>query len=151
MIKHPVTGVPCDEVVYDKKVKFSGYKTSTVILLNPRKCKIERIKVDDCAIIDGRRCDWMARTFGENAEEIFIELKSASRISKPVEQLEETIKKLSSGIPDLKKTRKRCLIVCRAIGAIQTQLQIYKSKFKSNFNAILQTVKPGAEVLIDNT
>lgn len=146
MITHPATGARCDTVVHDKKVSFSGNKTSTVILLNPKQSKIERIKVDDCAIIEGKRCDWMARTVGQNAEEIFIELKGATRLSKPCEQIEETIKQLSSGKPDLKKTRKRCLIVCRAIGAFQTQLQIHKDKFKFKFNAALQVVKPGAEI-----
>jgi hypothetical protein len=88
MINGP-NGERCDEVVVHKKIAFTGSRTSTVYLMNPRQLEVERIKVDGCAIIEGKRCDWMARTKRNATEEIFIELKKATRIQKAAHQLDE--------------------------------------------------------------
>jgi hypothetical protein len=142
MIKHPISGQRCDEMVCGKKIKFSGCKTSTLYLSNPRQLQVERIEVDGCAIVQGKRCDWMARTFGKNAEEIFIELKKR-RMNEAIEQLEESIKRLSSNI---QKSKKRCFIVQTCHDLIQTQRQKFVAQFKSRFNADLKFPKDGATV-----
>lgn len=140
-------GQRCDKVVYHKKIVFSGPRTSTVYLINPNRCKVETIRVDGCAIIEGKRCDWMARTYGSQSEEIFIELKTATRIQKAAHQFEASIKKLSK---DAKNFNKRCLLVCTSVSVISTAVQKFKEKFKRNYNAELSIVRHGAEVPLED-
>ena len=139
-------GERCDEVISDKKIVFSGPGTSTVYLLNPRQCNVEKIKVDGCAIITGKRCDWMARANVNSPEEIFIELKRAGRLQRAAHQLEATITSLSV---DVNKLRKRCLVVYTSISLASTVAQKYKDQFKRKYNARLLTVRHCTEVPLD--
>jgi hypothetical protein len=145
MIKGP-HGERCDEVVCHQKIEFSGPQTSTVYLMNPHQHQVEKIKVDGCAIVTGKRCDWMARTKGNSLEEIFIELKKAGRIQKAAHQLEATINSLSN---DIKKLRKRCLVVCTSISVLSTAAQKYKEQFKRKYNARLMIVRHCQEIALD--
>lgn len=131
-------GERCDELLCHKKIQFSGPHTSTVYLLNPQQREVEKIKVDGCAITTGMRCDWMARTKGNSMEEIFIELKKAGRIQGAAKQLEATIKALSN---DIKRLKKRCLVVCTSHHLTSTVAQQLKDHFKRKYNARLMTVR----------
>jgi hypothetical protein len=133
-------------MVNHKKIEFSGPKTSTVYLMNPCERQVEKIRVDGCAITTGKRCDWMARIKGNSQEEIYIELKKASRLQKAVHQLEATIGRLSK---DKKSLRKRCLVVCTSISVISTVAQKFKEQFKRRYNARLITVRHCAEIQLD--
>ncbi|MGD1085718.1 MAG: hypothetical protein ABSA47_13355 [Verrucomicrobiota bacterium] len=142
-------GERCDSVVCHKKIKFFGLHSSVVYLMNPEQRKVEKIKVDGCAIWDAetKRCDWLARTTWGSKEEIFIELKSAGRIQKAAAQLESTIKHLSN---DVKGLRKRCLVVCTKHELITTIAQQLKEQFKRKYNAKLKTVRHCEEIpLVD--
>jgi hypothetical protein len=140
-------GERCNEMVRHKKIVFSGPRTSTVYLMNPKRCKVKTIKVDGCAILEGKRCDWMARTCGNLAEEIFIELKTATRIQKAVHQFEASIKKLSK---DATSARKRCVLVCTSVSVISTAIQKFKVQFKRNYNAELSIVRDRAEIPLES-
>jgi hypothetical protein len=139
---HPTTNARCDETVTDKRIKFDGSKTSTIYLSNPKRLQVEKVKVDGCFITSGKRCDWFARMLGNRAEEIFIELKS-TRMNEAIEQLDESIKQISR---DIKKSRKRCIIVQTCNRVIETQRQKYASQFLSRFNAVLKFERDGATV-----
>jgi hypothetical protein len=139
-------GERCDEVVCHQKIEFSGPHTSTVYLLNPQRRQVKRIKVDGCAITKGKRCDWMARTEGNSAEEIFIELKGVGRIQRAAHQLEATIKLLSN---DIKKLKKRCLVVCTSMSLLSTAAQQYKERFKREYNARLMIVRNCTEISLN--
>jgi hypothetical protein len=142
MIRRPKIDAPCVEEVRDKKIKFSGQKTSTLYLLNPDRQIIERIKVDGCAIREGRRCDWMARI---NADEIFIELKRALRIGDAVAQLEISMDRLSAGAA---KAKRLCVIVCTRARVAATDLQNDKLRFKQKLRAELRVVRDGDSIAL---
>jgi len=142
MIINPQTGERCDENVSDKKIKFSGPNTSTAYLLNPKQLQVEKIKVDGCAIVEGSRCDWLARVTGTFAEDIFIELKKACRIQRAAYQLEESVKKLSP----TRGVKKRCVVVFTTNQVIGTELQQHKEHFKRKLNAVLLTIRSGQSI-----
>jgi hypothetical protein len=146
MIKGP-NGERCDEIISYPKIEFSGPRTSTVYILNPSRHTIEKIRVDDCAITSGMRCDWMARTTGASPEEIYIELKGAGRLPRAVQQLEVSVKKLSI---DVAKCKKRCLVVCSSMSLVSTTLQQCKARFKNKYNARLLTVRNCSEIRLDD-
>ena len=89
----------------------------------------------------------MARTFGNQPKEIFIELKMATRIQKAAHQFEASIKKLSK---DAKNFEKRCLLVCTSVSVISTAVQKFKERFKRTYNAELSIVRHGAEVRLED-
>jgi hypothetical protein len=149
MLTTPFTNVKtqerCDEIVNNTLIKFSGTKTSKIYLSNPKRLRVETVKVDGCYITVGKRCDWFARTFGKGAEEIYIELKR-TRMNEAIEQLVETIRQLSS---DIQKTPKRCVIVQTCNQVYDTRRQKYASQFKSRFNARLKFERHGSTILVN--
>lgn len=136
-------GRECSTFLCHKKIKLAGRRTSTLYLLNPLPRQVERVEVDDCAITEGRRCDWLVRLDDAvSREEIYVELKG-SDILHAVDQLEATIHKLSM---DCKQFPKRCLVACSRSPLTGTDVQKYKVWFRNKFSAAFQVVRDGAEV-----
>ena len=124
-----------------RKIKLSGQRTSTLYLDNPARLRVERIEVDGCAIVDGIRCDWLVRVLADvDGAEIFVELKGAD-LHHGIRQLEETILRLSSN-PAL--TLKRCLIACRRVPLLDTQIARAKVRFRNQFSARFEVLRDGA-------
>ena len=58
---------------------------SRVIFENGKRRDVDQIEVDDCAIVDGFRCDWLVNV-DKTQQSIFVELKG-SNVPHAVEQL----------------------------------------------------------------
>src|SRR5690242_18611789 len=134
------TGEVCEENINHKVIKLSGHRTSTLYLLNPAQRQVVRILVDNCAIYNGPRCDWLvcARDNISN-EEIFVELKG-SDLGHAVKQLEATIPQLST---DPKHGSKRCYVASTRNPLTDTEAQRYKVRFKRDYNARFLPTRDG--------
>ena len=124
----------CIEITKNKKIVFKENK-SQIIFENQNSLKVEKIKVDGCAIKEGIKCDYMIKIAKLDLE-IYIELKGKD-IDHALKQLETTIKKLSENY--LKKT-KICFIISTRCPSMTAKIQNFKKKFKKNYNARL-TIK----------
>jgi hypothetical protein len=138
-------GRECSEFVEDKKIKLSGKHTSTFYFLNPQQREVEKIQVDDCAITDGPRCDWMVVLDDTTSkEELFVELKGTG-VSRGVEQVLATIETLSKNATGL---RKRSFVVFNRNPMSGTDLQKFKKIFLRDFNSEFDLKRSGSEVLL---
>ena len=136
-------GRECSEFLQHKKITLGGVRTSTLYLLNPQGRRVEKIQVDDCAITEGLRCDWLVLLNDMiSKEEIFVELKG-SDIYHAVEQLKASVEKLSA---DRTRFPKRCLVAFSRNPMFQTDVQNCMKRFKKEFNASFSLVRNRSEV-----
>jgi hypothetical protein len=136
-------GRECSIFLQHRKIALTGRRTSTLYLLNPQERRVEQVEVDNCAITQGPRCDWLVRLADMiSQEEIYVELKG-SHIHHAVVQLEATIDKLST---DRACFRKRCFVVFTRNPMTGTDVQKYKVRFFRSFRAIFSLVKDKEEV-----
>ena len=142
-MKSPDGQRECSNFHNHKRIALSGKRTSKLYLHNPAQINVEQIEVDDCAITEGRRCDWLVRVVDVPPnEEIFVELKGTG-VSDAIIQLCESIAKLSVQ----KNTHpKRAVIVFTRNPMDGTDMQIHKAKFLKAFNARLVLVKDNQEI-----
>ena len=125
------------------RIVLSGHRTTTLYLLNPTKRKIEKVEVDGCAITEGLRCDWLILANDMTShEEIYVELKGAD-FHHALDQLRQTITKLST---DRRRLRKRCYVVLTRNPMTGTDVQQMKVRFLNDFNACFTPVRDRAEV-----
>ena len=101
---------------------------SKLIIENKDKVSATKIIVDDCEITEGVRCDYM---YLIKDTEIYIELKGQD-IKHAIEQLETTIKKLSS---DIKKQQKKSFVICTRSPLNSASIQNVRVKFKKHYNS----------------
>lgn len=121
----------CCNLVGHKRITVSE-NGKTFTLLNPRKSLINVIRVDGCVIKNNIACDWLF--VPENhALEYFIELKG-SDVGRALEQLRSTIEMLSL---EKRKLPKKCFVISARCPLVSTEVQIYASRFKKNYNADL--------------
>jgi hypothetical protein len=138
-------GRECSEFFQHHKIALAGRRTSTLYLLNPRGRRIEKVQVDDCAITEGPRCDWLVLLNDMiSHEEIYVELKG-SDIHHAVEQLTTTIEKLSE---NSRRLGKRCFVVFTRNPLATTEVQRLKVNFMNYFRARFLPVKDKAQVLL---
>lgn len=107
-------------------------KRSKIIFKNPNRREVCVLKVDNCAIKEGLRCDY-ALTAEENKEEFYIELKGCD-VSHAFKQLEASIQKLSE---DPQKQPKFCFIISTRAPSEGPQTQIMKKRLKKSYKAEL--------------
>jgi hypothetical protein len=139
-LKIPRGREKCRTPVADKKIPFSGKRTSTLYLLNPSERSVEKVQVDGCAITDGTCCDWAVEVNDHvSREEIFIELKG-SHITIAVKQIEATITRLSSNPA---QTKKRCLVVFKKDTVTKRWFQQQQRKFQQDYKADLLRLRHG--------
>lgn len=116
-----------------KIVLTDGAGKTKMCFANPRNRVVTRIIVDNCAIQDGLRCDFMI--IDHKLLEHYVELKGR-QIAHACIQIEETIKKLTKNISKLKYS----FIVSTACPLTTTQVQVLKAQFKKKYNSKL-TIK----------
>jgi len=117
--------VNCVDETNNSQIKCEENKRK-IIFINRLNILVKRIKVDNCQITDGLRCDYLVvyKTF-----ENFIELKGEN-IKHAFKQLEQTIKLLGNN----KNDRKSYIISSRsplASPEIQNQRLLFKRRFNS--------------------
>jgi hypothetical protein len=103
------------------------------VINNTSRQSITIVHIDGCVIKQGIRCDYLV--LPETVvptEEIYIELKG-SDVKHAIDQLENTILKISSNVKD---TNKQCFIIVRSHcpmhnGQIQKNQIFFKKKYKS--------------------
>lgn len=136
-------GRECSTFHANRRIALSGRLTSTLYLVNDQEQRVEQIEVDGCAITEGRRCDWLVRLIEiPSKEEIFVELKGAG-VSDAIEQLRESITKLSMQ----KNTHpKRAVIVFTRNPMSGTDVQNHQVKFLKEFRATLIMVRNNSEI-----
>ena len=98
------------------------------MMQNKDEVKATKIIIDGCQITNGIRCDYM---YLIKDSEIYIELKGQD-IKHAIEQIETTIKKLSS---NLKKQKKKSFIICTRSPLTSTSIQNIQVKFRKNYNS----------------
>lgn len=136
-------GRECSTFTQQIKIALSGRRTSTLYLLNPNQRTAEKIRVDDWAITQGPRCDWLVLlNDATSREEIYVELKG-SDVYRAVEQLRATIVNLPA---DRTRLPKRCFVVFTRNPMTGTDVQINEDKFYRDLRAVFRPVKDRAEV-----
>ncbi len=119
----------CETVLRDTKipVEENGKKLTFV---NPAQLAVRKIKVDDCAIRTGLRCDWLI--IEPNSVEHYVELKGGD-VEHAVKQIVATIREISV---DSKNQKKHAHIVSAHVPALATRMQArWKRDFLKNFNS----------------
>lgn len=103
---------------------------SKLTLQNKDEVESTKIHVDGCEITTGIRCDYLH--LAKNIE-MYIELKGQD-INHAMEQIKSTITALSD---NAKTQEKRCYIICTRVPLTSATIQIFKLKFKRDYNAEL--------------
>ena len=110
---------------------------SKLKLVNSKQREIRIVKIDGCVIKAGKRCDTLV-IFDWEDKELYVEFKG-NKVGQAVEQLEETIKFICSR----RNARvKECIICTSRTPKTSTEIQKYKQKFKTSYQARL-IVKSG--------
>lgn len=136
-------GQECSEYTDVSIICCSGRRTSSLKLYNLARRSVEKIQVDDCAIKQGLRCDWLLRTDDSvSKQDIFVELKG-SDIEHAIRQLEESLRVLAR---NSQSTQLRCYVVHTRCPMTGTDLSKHKVRFQQRFQARLETVKDGKTV-----
>ena len=107
-------------------------KRCSIRFLNRSRRNILKILVDDCAIKDGLRCDYLVKS-DNNRIEHFVELKG-SDVNHAIRQIVSTIQALSVnpriGI-------KHSYVIANRIPLATPSIQHYKALFKDSYNSSL--------------
>jgi len=101
---------------------------SKLVIENKDEVEATKVTVDGCEITCGIRCDYM---YLIKDSEIYIELKGQD-IAHAIEQLETSIKKLSS---DAKKQKKKSFVICTRSPLTSASIQNIRVKFRKNYNS----------------
>jgi len=107
-------------------------KGKKMIFHNKNRKVIKKIQVDNCAIKEGKRCDWLV--IDDKNYEHFVELKG-SDVVHACEQLSISITKLSSA--PTQAAKHSFIIESRVIPAITTTIQNLQRRFKDKFKCKL--------------
>ena len=95
----------CETILQDQKIVLREHSRSTTFNNRSRR-SIRRIRIDDCVIRDGKRCDYLLILQDTNVE-YFVELKGC-QVRHAIDQLESTIKAVSA---DSRKLEKHCFVI----------------------------------------
>jgi len=120
----------CTEIVKHPTIVLCENKRK-MIFLNPNRNQVKKIIVDGCAIIEGKKCDFLVHDKDEY--EFFIELKGKN-IKRACEQLEASILQLSRSP---KVNEKHSIVISSACPLITPTIQKLKKYFKKQFNSNL--------------
>jgi hypothetical protein len=123
----------CEEIRKDPLIPLEE-KCSKITFKNESRKNIRVIRIDDCVIKEGLRCDYLV--IPENGIEHYVELKG-SDVSHAVKQLKCTITEVSE---DARHGKKCCFIVSSRCPKTSAEIQNIQSKLKKEFNSTL-TVK----------
>lgn len=93
----------CEETITIRKILVDdkpARSRAKIYFLNPKSQAIRKVKVDGCAIVEGKRCDWLL--ISPDSTERFIELKG-KKTKEAVEQLKEAVAKIGNTSQSVKK------------------------------------------------
>ena len=122
----------CSTISSDSIIVFQdGESKSKMCFSNPSNRKITKIRIDNCVITEGKRCDYLL--IDHNKVEYFIELKG-KQVEYACEQLAETIVRISKDKCKIKFS----FVISSACPLTTTQVQILKVQFKKKYNCILK-------------
>ncbi|EPS2039183.1 hypothetical protein ACVCG4_000597 [Citrobacter braakii] len=93
---------------------------SSFELINKARRKIDKVKVDGCRVVSGKRCDWLFID-DESKKEVFVELKGTD-VEYAFEQIMVSVKSLG------KDKKPNGVIVCTRCPLNDTQSQLMKVK-----------------------
>ncbi len=133
----------CEEVLTISKIPVQEpHCKCSMMFENPGRRRVRKIRVDDCAIKDGVRCDWLV--IAQDGKEHFIELKGRD-VRHAIEQLKASIPKLSA---DPKNSPKCSYIICTRCPLSGTDIQNYQKRFLKAFKSRLDVKTLCWEVVI---
>lgn len=139
------TGRECSQFTDVSVIALSGKQTSTLKFDNPSRRRVERIEVDGCLIVEGRRCDWLLRTDDpDHRHDIFVELKGC-HLRDAMEQLLATARLLVRPEAGVKR---RCYVALTRCPQFDSQVQRLKSQFQKQLNAHFETASNGKTVTL---
>lgn len=128
----------CEETVSDPKIVLKE-KGSSITFLNPDRNPVRKIRIDDCHIREGKRCDYLLINQAELDH--FVELKG-SDTSHAVEQIVAT----ATAIPRaLGQSECFGVIVSRKNPLAASNVQQEKKKLRKNHRIILEFFRPKQE------
>lgn len=109
---------------------YSDDNSKSIKIVNEKTLQCEEYKVDKCLLKgkDGKQCD---KLLIAQLEEHFIEFKSNHGFSDGIDQLANSIYKLSAN----KNSLKHSYIVCNKVGRGQANILNKISKFKKQYNS----------------
>lgn len=119
----------CESNTADSRIVFSENR-SKLTVLNESKSRFKRVVVDDCAIREGERCDYLLIRQHDRSE-YFIELKG-SNIRKACSQLRKSMTVLRDG-----SLQCVCFVISTRCPLMGTEIQLLKQEFRKKLNAIL--------------
>ncbi len=127
----------CNDYNNNKVVSVSENRRKFIIK-NSSHFYINRVKVDDCYIKNGERCDYLFEIIKDSdlIRVFYLELKG-KEIEKAIKQLESTIRYCKTRHHNIKK---ESYIVSSRVPSSGTSLQNLKKKFKKD-NGMLLFVK----------
>lgn len=99
---------------------------SKVVFENARRHDIDQIEVDGCAIVEGRRCDWLINVDATN-QSIFVELKG-SKVPHAVDQLTHAHEQLR----DVRKQKVTWVISSQRCPLTSTEVQSLTIKLRKH-------------------
>jgi len=133
----------CEKIKKDPLIAL-GERHSKITFKNGSGKSIRVIRIDDCVIKEGLRCDYLVIPEDEDRIEHYIELKG-SDISHAVKQLESTIPQVSE---DARHGKKRCFIVSSRCPANSAEIQNIERRFKKEFNSNFSVKKVNYEHIL---
>jgi hypothetical protein len=104
---------------------------------------IRKVRVDDCAIEDGIRCDWLL--IRSDNKEFFVELKGKN-LEHAFKQIEKSIEKISD---NPKKGNKNIYIVISRSPIKSSQIQFKEEYFRKKYNAkklLIREIMPEIDI-----
>ena len=120
----------CEKTRSDSRIVLREMR-SVICFLNPSRKEIREVRIDGCVIRDGLRCDYLLIV---DSTEHYVELKG-SDVDHAVKQIETTIRRISA---DATRLAKHSYIVSSRCPALSPQIQVWKSRFKKEFNSSFQ-------------
>lgn len=118
----------CIEVSNNSKIVCSENRRK-ITFNNISNKSVSKIRVDDCQITEGVRCDYLV-TFDN--EEHFVELKGKNLVH-AFEQLKRTIELLKASTCN----KRICYVISSQSPLVSSEIQVQKIKFRKHFVADL--------------
>lgn len=115
---------------------------SVAVFLNPTRTLIRKIRIDECVIRAGIRCDWVLSK--ADCVDVLVELKGAD-VNHAVDQLLKTIEVWRDHPLRGKNTKLAALVVCSQYPRVDTRIQRAKMTFASRFRTPLHISSRGGE------
>lgn len=124
-------------------------RRSKICFLNPLRNAVRCVKIDDCVLTEGPRCDHLilggdAVILGDGPVEQYVELKGAD-VRRALIQITTTIGKISEAP---RTSRKKAYVVSTRCPLSSPEIQAQQKHFLKSHNAVLRVCRSGTEVSI---